>query len=106
MKKKAFGRLRLSEDNPKEFLTLKAIKDSKSGKYYWLVRNSWGADWGEKGYIRVLRTPGNEPCDYDTSPLDGNCGESGSCKCPDKVQYCGTCGILSESSYPTGASLV
>ena len=81
-------------------------KDSKSGKYYWLVRNSWGADWGEKGYIRVLRTPGNEPCDYDTSPLDGNCGESGPCKCPDKVQYCGTCGILSESSYPTGASLV
>ena len=81
-------------------------KDSDSGKYYWLVRNSWGSGWGEKGYIRVLRTPGNEPCDYDKTPLDGNCGESGACKCPDKVQYCGTCGILSESSYPTGASLV
>ena len=81
-------------------------KDSDTGKYYWLVRNSWGESWGEDGYIRVLRTPGNEPCDYDTTPLDGNCGKSGSCKCPDKVQYCGTCGILSESSYPTGASLV
>ncbi len=40
---------------------------TKEGIDYWLVRNSWSKLWGEDGYFKVERGPGD--CGIATDPM-------------------------------------
>lgn len=82
--------------------------DEKSGEDYYLVRNSWGANWGEDGYIRVKRDS-DPSCSMDTTPLDGlGCAldADGSKADVKPTKVCGTIGILFDVSFPVGGHLI
>lgn len=75
---------------------------SENGQSYYLVRNSWGTEYGESGYIRLARSDNESSiCGIDTSPQEGTgCAMNSSIP----VTVCGTCGILYNPSYVIGAN--
>ena len=84
------------------FLSL-LIYTQENGIKYWKLRNSWSPTYGEKGYIRIVRTEQEqERCGMDITPLHGSACNGDNTP----VEVCGTCGVLYHSSYPTGATIL
>jgi len=77
-------------------VTLYGFGEDEQAKY-WLIRNTWGSDWGENGYIRLLRHDDGETyCGTDTDNQQGvGCKDD-----PTTVEVCGMCGMLSDSVVP------
>ena len=81
--------------------------DEDTNEKYYLLRNSWGEDYGENGYIRVKRTDDDSTnCMVDYEPLIGiACAldENGESLEVQPVTVCGDSAVLFDASYPVGA---
>ena len=42
-------------------------EDAESGQRYWIVKNTWSARWGERGYVRIAVSP--DDCGISSQPL-------------------------------------
>jgi len=83
--------------NVNHMVALMGYDKTPNPRTYYLLKNSWGKDFGEQGFIRIeMKAAEWRHCGQDRDAHRGTaCLDE-----PAEAWACGTCGILFDAAYP------
>ena len=56
-------------DDVTHAVTVVGYGTSSNGNQYWIVKNSWGEDWGDKGYFNIIKGKGHCSIGYNRNSV-------------------------------------
>ena len=59
-------------DDLNHAVTVVGYNEDDPSNPYWIMRNSWGEDWGDKGYAYIKIVPGEGVCGIQMEPTYPN----------------------------------
>ena len=56
-------------DNVNHAVTVVGYETHETGEEFWIVKNSWGPEWGENGFFKIIKGIGHCAIGYNRNSV-------------------------------------